>query len=63
MKPTVEQVAAEAYQVIGALVDEEKNWYAPGVQKALDYFGGIAAGEEPTRCKRILPWDLYGTRI
>lgn len=55
---TKEQVAAEAYQVIGALAYETEEFDNPNVIKALDYFGDIANGESPTRVKEILPWSL-----
>lgn len=53
-----QQVAAEAYQVIGALAVSAGLFDRPEVQKALDYFGDIANGDKPTRAKDILPWYL-----
>jgi hypothetical protein len=52
------KLAAEAYQVIGALAYETEEFDNPNVIKALDYFGDIANGESPTRVKEILPWSL-----
>jgi hypothetical protein len=56
--PTRETVAAEAYQIIGALACQTETFDKLGVQKALDYFGDIANGYPPTRVEEILPWDL-----
>lgn len=53
-----QEVAAAAYQIIGALASEAGVFDKPGVIKALDYFGDIANGDEPTRATDILPWDI-----
>ena len=56
------QVAAEAYQVIGALASEAGLFDKPGVIKALDYFGDIANGDDNLRVSDILPWDINSDR-
>ena len=56
-------VAAEAYQVIGALAHAAGLFDTPEVTKALDYFGDIANGDKPTRAKEILPWHIDSTRV
>ena len=54
-----EAVAAQAYQVIGALAETENVFNHPEVQRALDYFGDIANGEPDRRgAGEILPWAI-----
>jgi len=53
------QIAAEAYQVIGALASTTDTFDKPGVQKALNYFGDIASDGKATRsAPPILPWGI-----
>lgn len=54
-KPSRQQVAAEAYQVIGALA-EGPVFASEAVQNALSYFGDLAAGKAPERVKSVLPF-------
>lgn len=55
----IEEVAAQAYQVIGALASEAGMFDRDGVQRALDYFGDIANGEPGKRTSgNILPWSV-----
>ena len=57
---SVEEVAAEAYQVIGGLVSTaDIDVHNREVIRALDYFSAIANGEE---AGDILPWNLYLNR-
>ena len=51
-----QEVAAEAYQVIGALASSAGLFESEEVVKALDYFGDIANGQSGLRVKEILPW-------
>ena len=54
---TAQEVAAEAYQVIGALADHADLFEHEPVRDALDYFGDIASGKPGERFKGdILPW-------
>lgn len=51
---SAEQVAAEAYQVIGCLADTAGLFEHKEVVRALDYFSAVAAGK--TVEDEILPW-------
>ena len=55
-----QRVAAEAYQVIGILAGEADLFDHPEVDRALNYFGDIANGEEGARAKGILPFYIEG---
>lgn len=50
-----ETVAAQAYQVIGALAGDTGVYYDPEVKRALDYFGAIARGKQKP-LNDFLPW-------
>lgn len=52
------RVSGEAYQVIGALAGDTGQFEHPQVQRALDYFGSIAAGGAYPGVTDILPWAL-----
>lgn len=54
----VKQVAAEAYQIIGVLSEDDFNH--PSVQKALTYFSNIASGKDTK--ESILPFALEKTK-
>ena len=51
----VKCVAAQAYQVIGALTLEDKRYPNKEKERALDYFSGIAQGDTNPDDK-FLPW-------
>lgn len=62
MTKRTEEIAAEAYQIIGAIAEEAALWDSPGVQRALDYFGDAAVGKQGERVKgSILPWSVDGS--
>lgn len=52
---TAEEVAAEAYQVIGVIATEAGLFDHPAVQRALDYFSA------ETQDGSILPFSIEGT--
>lgn len=58
--PCANQVAAEAYQVIGAIAGTAGLFDNSEVQRALDYFGDIASDGKATRNggRDILPWAV-----
>ena len=56
IKKSSEEVAAEAYQVIGVLADEAGVFETDEVQYALDYFSALSRGETPKT--KILPFGL-----
>lgn len=52
-----QEVAAEAYQVIGALASSADLFESKEVVKALNYFGDIANGQDGLRVKEVLPFS------
>lgn len=58
-KIEVEQIAAEAYQIIAYLASEAGFYEYTSVQKALDYFSNVAAENVEESRESILPWHLY----
>lgn len=60
---TVARIAAEAYQVVGALASQAGLFEDDAVERALDYFGDIANGEPGARgVTEILPWGIAEDR-
>ena len=53
---TKEEIAAEAYQVIGVLADGADLMSNKKVIEALDYFGDIAAGD--IKDTELLPFSI-----
>lgn len=52
---TAQEIAGEAYQVIGVVASAAGLFDHPDIQRALDYFSGDLSGE-------ILPFDVAGTK-
>ena len=58
---TKRDIAAEAYQVIGALASSAGLFDDKEVQRALDYFSAVANGENPEEA--ILPWGVTTRKV
>jgi hypothetical protein len=56
MSEESETIAAQAYQVLGALAADAGLYEHPEVLRAMDYFSGIANGKPPA--DDFLPWAI-----